>query len=142
MSELGTQLRQMADGGGSGIAKDLVASAADQADQVSRRLGEGGFDRTLADPGHWARNRPGLFLGVAAAAGFVVARVARSADTDSLKEAASPTSGDGGSTLRVAQHHAREPAGDPQPGGDSAPAPLGAGLGTPLAPTIGGGAAT
>ena len=85
LSELGAQLRQMADGGGSGVAKDLVASAADQADQVSRRLGEGGFDRTLEDTRRWARNRPGLFLGVAAAAGFVAARVARSADTDSLE---------------------------------------------------------
>jgi len=93
LGDLSTQFRQMASGSpGPGVARDLVTSVADRADEFARRLGEGGLDRTLDDTRRWARNQPGLFLAAAAAAGFVIARVARSADTDSLKQAASPTS--------------------------------------------------
>ena len=96
VGDIGSQLRTMADAGDSGVAKDLVAGFADQAEQFSRRLGDGGLDRTLEDARRLARNRPGLFLAGAALAGFVVARVARAADTDSLKQAAAPTSSGNG----------------------------------------------
>ncbi len=72
------------------VAKDIIATFADQAEQMSQRLSDGGLDRTLEDARRLARNRPGLFLAGAALAGFVAARVARAADTDSLKQAASP----------------------------------------------------
>jgi uncharacterized phage infection (PIP) family protein YhgE len=91
VGDIGSQLRTMADAGDAGAAKDLVATFADQAEQMSRRLGDGGLDRTLEDARRLARNRPGLFLAGAALAGFVAARVARAADTDSLKQAAAPT---------------------------------------------------
>ena len=79
-----------------GPAKDIVAAVADQADGMSQRLSDGGLDRTLEDARRLARNRPGLFLAGAALAGFVAARVARTADTGALKEAASPSQGTNG----------------------------------------------
>ena len=96
VGDIGTQLRKMAAAGETGPAKDIVAGVADQAEQMSRRLGDGGLDRTLSDARRLARNRPGLFLAGAALAGFVAARVARAADTGSLKQAA--TSSNGSST--------------------------------------------
>jgi len=92
LGDLGSQFRQMANASSPGVARDMVASVADRAEQFARRLDEGGLDRTLDDARRWARNQPGVFLGVAAALGFVAIRVVRSADTDSLKQAASPTS--------------------------------------------------
>lgn len=94
VGDLGGQLRKMADAGDQGMAKDLLKSVADQAEQISSRLSEGGLDRTLEDARRLARNRPGLFLAGAAVAGFVAARVARTADTDALKQAVSPNGGD------------------------------------------------
>lgn len=99
VGDIGSQLRSMANAGETGVAKDLVTGVADQAEQMSRRLGDGGLDRTLEDARRLARNRPGLFLAGAALAGFVVARVARAADTDSLRQAAAPSaSGNGHDT--------------------------------------------
>ena len=89
VGDIGGQLRNMADAGDAGVAKDLVAGLADHAEQMSQRLG-GGLDRTLEDARRLARKRPGWFLAGAALAGFVAARVARAADTDSLKQAATP----------------------------------------------------
>ena len=86
----------MADAGDAGVTKDIIATFADQAEQVSQRLSDGGLDRTLEDARRLARNRPGLFLAGAAFAGFVAARVARAADTDRLKQAASPSDGSAG----------------------------------------------
>jgi hypothetical protein len=93
VGDIGTQLRKMAAAGESGPAKDIVAGVADQAQQMSQRLGDGGLDRTLADARRLARNRPGLFLAGAALAGFVAARVVRVADTDGLKQAVSGSNG-------------------------------------------------
>lgn len=92
VGDIGSQLRSMA-AAGDGPAKDIVASVADQAQQMSQRLREGGLDRTLGDARRLARNQPGLFLAGAALAGFVAARVLRVSDTDSLKQAASGSSG-------------------------------------------------
>jgi len=88
--QVGEQLRTMA-GAGDGLARDVVSQVADQAQQLSSRLSDGGLDRTLEDARRLARNRPGMFLLGAAAAGFVAARVARSADTQALAEAAKPS---------------------------------------------------
>jgi hypothetical protein len=86
--DIGGQLRTMADAGQSGLAKDAVATVADQAQQLSRHLGDGGLDRTLEDARRFARNRPGTFLAGAAVAGFVVTRLLKAADTDGLTQAA------------------------------------------------------
>jgi hypothetical protein len=92
---MGSQLRTMADAGEAGTARDIVRQLADQADTFSNKLDQGGLDRTLDDVKRMARNRPGMFLFGAAAAGFVAARVARNADTRALADAAKPTNGDG-----------------------------------------------
>ena len=97
VGDLGGQLRTMADAGQSGPAKDIVAAVADQADAMAQRMRDGGLDRTLQDARRLARNRPGVFLAGAALAGFVAARVARTADTEALKQAASPSQGTNGS---------------------------------------------
>jgi len=120
VGDIGTQLRTMAAAGDAGVAKDLVATFADQAEQMSRRLGDGGLDRTLEDARRLARNRPGIFLAGAAAAGFVAVRVVRSADTESLKQAASPrttANGHGGGDNGEIQSAsvARPLASDPPP---------------------------
>lgn len=94
LGDVSTQLRKMADAGEPGMARDVVQQVASQARQMADRLGQGGLDRTLADARRLARNRPGVFLFGAAAAGFLVARVARNVDTHSLAEAAKPTQPD------------------------------------------------
>jgi len=93
VGDISAQLQKMAAAGEPGPAKDIVAGFADQAEQMSRRLGDGGLDRTLGDARRLARNRPGLFLAGAAMAGFVAARVARIVDTDGLKQAATSANG-------------------------------------------------
>ncbi len=110
VGDIGTQLRKMAAAGESGPAKDIVAGVADQAQQMSQRLGDGGLDRTLSDARRLARNRPGLFLAGAALAGFVAARVVRAADTDGLKQAAT---GSNGSSRRRRRRPGSRP--DPRP---------------------------
>ena len=87
----------MADAGDAGLPRTSSPPSPTRPSSISRRLGDGGLDRTLEDARRLARNRPGLFLAGAALAGFVVARVARAADTDSLKQAAAPTDGTNGS---------------------------------------------
>ena len=101
IGEIGGQLRTMANAGDTGPAKDIVATVAEQADGVSRRLRDGGLDRTLEDARRVARNRPGLFLAGAALAGFVAARVARTVDTTALKQAATPDESPNGSNGQV-----------------------------------------
>jgi hypothetical protein len=95
VADLGTQLRTMADAGQAGLARDLVAQVADGSQRIAQHLRQGGLDRTMADARRLARNRPGTFLLGAAAAGFVAARVARSADTAALKDAAMSDAGNG-----------------------------------------------
>jgi hypothetical protein len=93
--DLGQQLRTMAEAGQPGLARDLMSQAADTAQRFSQQLQQGGVDRTLQDAKRFARNRPGMFLLGAAAAGFAAARVARNVDTEALKEAATPDGNDG-----------------------------------------------
>jgi len=96
VGDIAAQLHKMAAAGEPGPAKDIVGGVADQAQQVSQRLGDGGLDRTLSDARRVARNRPGMFLAGAALAGFVAARVFRAADTDRLKHAATGSNGSSG----------------------------------------------
>ena len=125
VGDIGSQLRRMAASGESGPARDLVTAVADQAQQMSQRLGDGGLDRTLAGARGLARNRPGVFLAGAALAGFVAARVARIADTDSLKQAATGTSGSS-STRGPGDSELASPAASSRPAGTPVmpPAPV------------------
>jgi hypothetical protein len=120
IADVGQQLRTMANAGDEGLAKDLVAQAADRAHQVSQQLREGGLDRTLEDAKRLARNRPGTFLLGAAAAGFIAARVARLADTSALKDAATPSQNGNGQHV-LASGSTTPPSGAPSV--PAAPAP-------------------
>jgi hypothetical protein len=93
LGDVGSQLRTMADAGDAGVARDLVQRVAGEAEQLADRLGQGGLDRTLDEARRLARNRPGMFLLGAAAAGFFAARLARTADTHALVEATNPSDG-------------------------------------------------
>ena len=112
MDDLSSQLRRMADAGQSGLARDLVAQVAVGTQRVAQHLQQGGLDRTLSDARRLARNRPGTFLLGAAAAGFVAARVARSADTTALKDAATQ-SGNGHSPSGTSRYGDGVPWSDP-----------------------------
>jgi hypothetical protein len=141
VGDLGQQLRTMADAGQSGLARDLMAQAADTAQRFSQQLGQGGLDRTLQDAKRFARNRPGMFLLGAAAAGFAAARVARTADTSALKEAATPSDGNGNGYGAGVQWAGTEPSAltqprpTPQTQGTSGPPPAGA-ITTPAGPPV------
>ena len=102
----------MAAAGERGLAKDIVATVADQADQISHRLRDGGLDRTLEDARR-ARpaTAPACSSPVPPSAGFVAARVARIVDTGSLKEAAAPARRTNGARARRLGHPIRSGAG-------------------------------
>ncbi len=144
VGDLGQQLRSMAAAGDSGLARDLMTQAADTAQRLSQQLQQGGIDRTIQDAKRFARNRPGMFLLGAAAAGFAAARVARTADTSALKEAAAPSSGngangDGNAYGAELQWSSTEPSAASQPRptppsqGTAGPPPAGA-ITTPAGP--------
>jgi hypothetical protein len=82
LSEVGHQLRTM-----SGKADDpespvtqFTEQAATGVEQLASRLERGGLDHMVDDVKRFARNRPGVFLAGALGAGFVVGRLAKSAD--------------------------------------------------------------
>jgi len=68
---------------------DVARTLAQSAQQWSRRLDERGADGLMRDVTDFGRRRPGMFLAVAAAAGFAAGRLLRSADTPALRQAAS-----------------------------------------------------
>lgn len=94
MRQVSTQLSSMAaaapDGG---LAPDLARQASSTIDQLAGRLDAGGLDSLVADVKRYARNKPGMFLLGAAAAGVLAGRLARSTDTQALAEAAKPSGG-------------------------------------------------
>jgi hypothetical protein len=93
LGDLSSQLRSMAEGGSPGLAQDVIRDISQRADAVRNRLDERGIEGALDDAKRFARNRPGLFLAGAAAAGLLVGRVIKTTDTHALVEAAKPTSG-------------------------------------------------
>jgi uncharacterized protein YjbJ (UPF0337 family) len=104
LGDLSGQFRSMADSGSPGVAQDLVREISQRADALRSRLDERGIDGALDDAKRFARNRPGLFLVGAAAAGLVVGRVLRTTDTHALMEAAKPTNGTDQSALGASSY--------------------------------------
>jgi hypothetical protein len=94
MRQLSAQLSTMAGAADGGLAPDLAREASQRIDSFAQRLDGGGLEELVADVKRFARNRPGTFLLGAVAAGAVAGRVARSADTRSLVDAARPSSDD------------------------------------------------
>jgi hypothetical protein len=60
-----------------GAAGDYARQAGDKVNQLAGRLEQGGFDGLVDDVRRFARQRPGLFLVGAAAAGFAAGRMIR-----------------------------------------------------------------
>jgi hypothetical protein len=85
----------------------LVRSMADASGQMSQRLGERGPDGLVEDLSQFARRRPGLFLMASAAAGFAIGRLARSTDTQAVKQAVQQSSN---ASEQVSEHRGGEGA--------------------------------
>jgi len=75
-------------GGTDSAAAAAVRRAGDQADELASRLRDRGYEGMRDDLANWARANPGVFLVGAAAAGFVVTRLLRGADTSRIADAA------------------------------------------------------
>jgi hypothetical protein len=90
MRELSGQLSAMASAADGGLAPDLARQASSTIEGLASRLDEGGLDSLVADVKRYARNKPGTFLLGAAAIGLLAGRLARSADTHALADAAKP----------------------------------------------------
>jgi hypothetical protein len=76
---LGSDFSQMAEGGAptSGVANDLVRRAGRKADEVAQWLDARNPDDLLQEVKSFARRRPGVFLGIAVAAGILAGRLTR-----------------------------------------------------------------
>jgi hypothetical protein len=124
LRELSGQLSSMADASGAdGLLGDATHDAADRVRSLADRLDQGGLDRALDDVKRFARNRPALFLTVAAGAGALVGRLVRSTDVPELAEAARSTAGSPGSSTGASSTGAAAPSAGPgaiPPGGDPA----------------------
>jgi uncharacterized protein YjbJ (UPF0337 family) len=71
------QLNSMADGADSGVASDVVRQAASRVDDVASWLENRQPAELLDDVKRFARRRPGLFIAIAAGAGFVAGRLTK-----------------------------------------------------------------
>jgi len=81
LHDVGTQLTDMAEGAQPGAVQDVTRQLASRSRQVATRLEEHGVQGVGDDLRRFARRQPGLFLTAAGVAGFVVARVFRSAQS-------------------------------------------------------------
>ena len=88
LHQLAAQFDQMSGAGGSGMATDLARDAGSRLDSLATRLDREGLESVLGEAKRFARNRPGTFLLLAAAAGAVAARVLKATDTQGLVDAA------------------------------------------------------
>ena len=115
--DVGRQLRDLAEGNpADGPVRTLARTAADRIDAVSGRFERDGVQGSLQSVRHLARRRPMMFLAGAMAAGVVVGRVLRNADTRRLAQdasgdgAAGPSApGDGAETDRTRDAGASPP---------------------------------
>lgn len=73
----------------------LVRQIGQRATSMGERFQEGGYRALKDDLTGYARSSPGMFLLASAAAGFMVGRVVRNADTHALADAARGDSGGG-----------------------------------------------
>jgi hypothetical protein len=82
LQDVGHQLRTMAEKADDpeSPVTSLTRQAADTADRFASHLQDGGVDRVMDDVKRFARNRPGVFLAGALAAGFVVGRMVKAVD--------------------------------------------------------------
>jgi ElaB/YqjD/DUF883 family membrane-anchored ribosome-binding protein len=81
LDQLGMRLRALADGDAesAGELRRYAEQASDRLQAAADRLGSRGFDGLVDDVQSFARRRPGVFLAVAAGAGFAAGRLFRGA---------------------------------------------------------------
>jgi hypothetical protein len=130
LDQAGGRLRSLAQGNpeGAGELRRYADQAGERLQAAASRLEERGFDGMVDDLQSFARRRPGVFLAVAASAGFVVGRFFRGAKA--AGEQAGHAPGGNGQATAVAPTAATVPQAE-APAGDvagTAPAP-------PVAPT-------
>src|SRR5688500_14027846 len=82
LADVGQQLRTMAEKADDpeSPVTNITRQAADGVERLASRLQGGGFDQVFDDVKRFARNRPGVFLAGALAAGFVVGRLVKAVD--------------------------------------------------------------
>jgi len=111
--DVGRQLRDLAEGNPSdGPVRTLARTAADRIDGFTGRIERDGVQGSLASVRDVARRRPVMFLAGAMAAGMVVGRVLRNADTRQLAQDAT---GNGSNPSSGSQSSAEQP-GTPSTG--------------------------
>jgi len=92
LGDLGSQFRALAEGDreGAGALGRYADEAGARLRSVADRLNSKGFDGVVDDVQAFARRRPGAFLAIAAATGFVAGRLFRGAQAASSSETSSP----------------------------------------------------
>ena len=88
LHQLASQFGQMGAAGGEGLATDMARDASTRLEGLATRLDREGLESVLAEAKRFARNRPGTFLLLAAAAGAATARLLKATDTERLMDAA------------------------------------------------------
>jgi hypothetical protein len=91
LGDLGSQFRALAEGDreGAGEVGRYANEAGARLRSIADRLNGKGFDGVVDDVQSFARRRPGAFLAIAAASGFVAGRLFRGAEGASSSEASS-----------------------------------------------------
>ena len=92
LGDLGSQFRALAEGDreGAGSLGRYADEAGARLRSMADRLNSKGFDGVVDDVQAFARRRPGAFLAVAAASGFVAGRLFRGAQAASSSATSSP----------------------------------------------------
>src|SRR4029453_5472677 len=118
LGDLGSQLRALAEGdreGAGGVGR-CANEAGARLRSMADRLSSKGFDGVVDDVQSFARRRPGAFLAIAAATGFVAGRLFRGAQAASSSEASSSeTPSPGAPEIGAGQREDVQVAGGPPP---------------------------
>ena len=96
LNGFGRELTDVAHGNAApqGAVADVAAELGSAVSRLGEKLQDRGLDGVLAEVKDFSRRRPGAFLVTAMGLGLVCGRVLRNADTQSLMEAAKPTTDD------------------------------------------------
>jgi hypothetical protein len=126
LGDLGSQFRALAEGDreGAGEVGRYANEAGARLRSMADRLNSKGFDGVVDDVQAFARRRPGAFLAIAAATGFVAGRLFRGAQAASSSEASSSeTPSPGAPELGAGQREDVQVAGGTSPTPPAPPTP-------------------
>jgi hypothetical protein len=121
LGDLGSQLRALAEGDreGAGEVGRYANEAGARLRSMADRLNSKGFDGVVDDVQAFARRRPGAFLALAAASGFVAGRLFRGAQAASSSGTPSPAAPE----INAGQGEAVQVAGGSSPTPPTPPTP-------------------